>query len=426
MRISKTTSVLLAWGSYEAASQAFPFIVRAFIFAAYFTTQVSLDPITGTYYWGNASALAGLAIALLSPFLGAIADSAGYCKRWLVFFTLLCIISSSLLWFAYPSPDYVYYMLACVIIGTISFEMGHVFYNAYLPRISPPNLVGRVSGVSYGAGALGGIVALFCVMFFFVKTPPSWLDTQTAAQIRICGPFVAIWMTLLSIPFVLFIPDTPSKALGVKKALVSGWKETLHTLKNLPHEKNLLLFIIANMIYKDGMITLFTFAGIYAAGTFHLSILDLLYYGIATNVFTSIGAAIFGWIDDKIGSKPTLLIALTALCILGVPLVLTEKLAVFWWISMAISVFIGPIQATSRSLMTKLCDPEKSAGMFGIFALSGKISAFVGPWIFGLTSLYFQSQRPGVATIFLFFLVGGLLLLFVNESGRCKSSKSCL
>lgn len=421
MQQSKLIGRLIAWGSYEAASQAFPFIVRAFIFAAYFTTQVSVDSIEGTWQWANASAIAGLVVALLSPLTGAIADTAGYCKRWLVFFTLLCIISSALLWFAYPLPSYANYMLACVVIGNISFEMGHVFYNAFLPGLSPPNLLGRVSGISYGAGAVGGIIALLCVMFFFIKSPPTWLDTQTAAQIRICGPFVAVWMALLSLPFILFIPDTPTKALGIRKAVSTGWKEMIHTIKTLPKEKNLFLFIIANMIYKDGIITLFTFAGIYAAGTFHLSILDLLYYGIATNIFTSIGAVIFAWVDDRIGSKATLLIALTALCLLGFPLVLTTQLRVFWWTSMIISFFIGPIQAASRSLMVRISDPDKSAEMFGLFALSGKISAFIGPWILGVTSLYFQSQRPGVATIFLFFFAGGVLLFFVREGNTEKT-----
>lgn len=415
MKLTKTNRLLIAWGSYEAASQAFPFIVRAFIFAAYFTTQIATDPITGTYLWGNASAIAGLIVALASPLLGAIADSAGYCKRWVTFFTIICIISSALLWFAFPSANYINFTLTCVIIGNISFEMGHVFYNAFLPRLAPPALVGRASGISYGAGSIGGILALFIVLFCFIKNPPAWLNTAVAEQIRICGPFTALWMTILFLPFLLFIPDTPSTSLGIRRAITTGWREMISTLKSLPREKNLFLFIIAHMIYKDGMITLFTFAGIYAAGTFHFTIVDLLYYGIAINIFTSIGAVCFGWIDDYIGSKPTLLIALAALCLLGVPLVITNDTSVFWWISMSIAVFIGPVQAASRSLMTKLNVPEKSAEMFGLFALSGKISAFIGPWILGVTSLYFQSQRPGMATIFAFFLVGGLLLLFVQE-----------
>lgn len=414
MKTKKNTR-LVAWGFFEWATQPFPIVVRSFIFAAYFTTQIATDPITGTYQWANAAALAGLIVAFTSTFFGAIADSAGYCKRWMIFFTITLIISSGLLWFVQPSSSYINFTLACVVIGNISFEMGHVFYNSYLPRLAPKGMVGRLSGIGFGAGFFGGVLALLVVLFAFIKTPPAWLDTHTAEQIRICGPFVALWIAVFTLPFVFLIPDTESKNLGIRRAISSGFNEMIKTLKALPKDRNLFLYIMSHMVYTDGMITLFSFAGVYAAGTFHFTMVELLYYGIAINTSVAVGAIIFAWVDDFLGSKPTVLIGLTSITLLGFPMVLTESTRIYWLTSLAIAMFVGPVQAASRSLMTKLDMPiEKATEMFGLYTLSGKITAFVGPWILGVVSLFFHNQRPGMATIFVFLFAGAWILLYVK------------
>jgi len=176
------------------------------IFATYFTSKIAENAIVGTYQWANATAIAGLMIAVMSPIVGAIADNGGYHKRWLLFFTGICIISSALLWFAYPESEAVYFTLACVIVGTIGLETGIVFYNSFLPTLVSRNYIGRVSGWGWGCGYLGGIVALSIALFCFLKTDFAWLAIESR-QIRICGPLVAIWFLLFSLPFFFPRPE---------------------------------------------------------------------------------------------------------------------------------------------------------------------------------------------------------------------------
>ena len=404
------------WCLYEWASSAFPIIVTTFIFATYFTTKIAPNEITGTYLWANAVALAGIIIAFLSPLFGAIADRSGFHKRWLFFFTWLCIISTSLLWFAYPKASAIPLTLTCLVIGTIGLEMALVFYNAFLPQLAPPHYLGRISGWGWGAGYMGGIVALMITLFVFVQTKIAWIDTQQAEHIRLSGPFVALWYAVFSLPFFIFIPEMSSSRQRIKKAIFAGWKDLLATLKRLPREKNILRYLIAHMVYTDGLNTLFAFGGIYAAGTYHLDFTQILIFGITMNIAAGTGAIGLAWLDDYLGSKPTILLSLICLMLAGVPILFLHDKYLFWGFAMLLCLFVGPTQAASRSLMARLI-PEKNmqAEMFGLYALSGKVTAFIGPWLLGWATLAFQSQRVGVATIFIFFLVGALLLLGVKS-----------
>ncbi len=406
---------LIAWCIYDWACSAFPIIVTTFIFATYFTAHVAVNEISGTYQWANATALAGILIAILSPIVGAIADHRGHHKRWLLAFTLLCIISSALLWYAYPVPTSIYYTLTCVVLGTIGLELAVVFYNSFLPHIAPKKYLGRISGWAWGLGYFGGIISLSIALFVFIKGNHPWLDVQTAAPVRITGPLVAIWFAVFSLPLFIFIPETKLTKLTMTQAIRRGMQELGQTLRALPSEKNLLLYLIAHLIYTDGLNTLFAFGGIYAAGTFKMNLTSVILFGITMNISAGIGAVLLAWVDDYLGSKPTIMISLICMIIFSIPLLLVKEASHFWFCALFLSIFLGPTQAASRSLMARLAPEEKSTEMFGIYAFSGKITAFVGPWLLGLATLYFASQRAGMATILLFFIVGAILMYFVRE-----------
>ena len=407
---------LVAWCIYDWASASFPIIVTTFIFATYFTTRVAENSILGTYQWANATALAGLIIAISSPIFGAIADYSGHHKRWLCFFTILCIISTGLLWYAYPSVEYVTFTLACVVVGTIGLEISLVFYNAYLPSLVKPSHIGRLSGIGWGCGYIGGILALTLTLILFVKSTPTWLNTQTSEQIRICGPLAALWYALFSLPLFFFIPELHTAEIPLIRAIRSGVKDLITTLKTLPKQKNILIYLISHMIYTDGLNTLFAFGGIYAAGTLHFTFSEVLLFGIMTNITAGIGAISLSWVDDYFGSKPTVLFSLICLLLFGTPILLVANKQAFWVFALLLSLFLGPAQAASRSLMARLIQHEKTTEMFGLYALSGKATAFIGPWILGWITLHFGSQRIGMGTILLFFLIGGWLLLYVKET----------
>jgi UMF1 family MFS transporter len=414
MNKPRSILTLIAWCLYDWAAASFSIIVTTFIFATYFTTSVAANPVLGTYQWANAIALAGIIIAVLSPLLGAIADYGGYHKRWLLFFTLVCVVSSALLWRAYPSINSVYLVLSCVVIGTIGFEMSLVFYNAFLPSLVQKKYLGRISGWGWGAGYLGGIIALTIALLAFVRGG-AWLDRQTAEQVRICGPFVSVWYLFFSLPLFFLMPNIKVPTGTLSSAIRSGCRELWRTIKSLPQEKNLLIYLIAHMIYTDGLNTLFAFGGIYAAGTYGLSFEQVLVFGITLNIAAGIGALLLGWVDDVLGAKPTIIFSLLCLTVAGAIILFLHDKYLFWAVAAFACLFVGPIQSASRSLMVHLIvDERKTAEMFGLYSLSGRVTSFIGPWLLGMTTLTFQSQRAGIATILVFFLVGAVALLQVR------------
>lgn len=413
--LPKTLSEIIAWCLYDWACASYSIIVITFIFSTYFTTHIAVNNIVGTYQWANATSIAGILIAILSPLFGAIADHGGHHRNWLIFFSWLCIIPSGLLFFAYPSINFVYYILPLVIVASIGYEVAQVFYNAFLPQLAPPSYLGRISGWGWGCGYLGGISALSIALVFFVKSKAPWLDTDTFAQIRICGPFAALWFAIFSLPFFILAPPLHSSFKPFSKALTQGTRELFKTLKKLPSEKNLLFYLLAHMIYSDGLNTLFAFGGIYAAGTYGLSFEEVLLFGITMNIAAGLGAFLLSWIDDFFGPKLTIVGSLALLIAFGIPILVLHDKFIFWGVALVLCLFVGPIQSASRSLMVHLITTKKvSAEMFGLYALSGKITAFMGPWLLGTMTYLFNSQRIGMATILLFFAVGGLLMLLVK------------
>lgn len=406
---------IAAWCLYDWACSSFSIIVITFIFATYFTTSVAKNEIVGTYQWANATSLAGVLIALFSPLFGAIADHGGHHKRWLFGFTITAVIFAGLLWFAYPTTDSVHFTLACVVVGTVGYEVAQVFYNAFLPGLATKSYLGRISGWGWGFGYIGGIVALSIALVVFIHTNLFQLDAATSAQVRICGPFTAIWYLLFSLPFFFIVPPFTSVAKPLPKAVKSGFMDLMRTLRQLPRDKNILLYLIAHMVYADGLNTLFAFGGIYAAGTYGLSFQEVLLFGITMNVTAGLGALSLAWLDDYLGSKPTVLLSLVCLFTLGTPLLFLHQKYVFWGLALVVSIFVGPVQSASRSLMVHLIAKKNmSTEMFGLYALSGKITAFIGPWLLGMITLAFDSQRAGMGTVMAFFLIGALLLLPVK------------
>ncbi len=411
----KSLPALIAWCLYDWAGGAFAIIVMTFIFSTYFTTKVAVNEITGTYQWANATSIAGIIIALCSPLCGAIADHGGHHKRWMFVFTWISIISSALLWFAYPNPHFVFYTLTCFVMGTVGLEIALVFYNAFLSYLAPKNYVGRISGWGWGCGYLGGIVALSIALFVFVRGKIPGLDPSTAAQIRLCGPFVAVWYAIFSLPFFFLVPAITTKAHPMKMAIKRGWHDLVKTLKRMPQERNIFLYLFAHMIYADGLNTLFAFGGIYAAGTYGLSFQEVLLFGITMNVTAGIGAILFAWIDDYLGPRLTIFVSLFFLTILGIPILFLHDKYIFWTFALFLAIFVGPVQSASRSLMVKLIAHKESATeIFGLYALSGKITAFIGPWLLGFMTMTFGSQRAGMGTVLVFFVVGGILLIPVR------------
>lgn len=414
MEVNK--SAVTAWCLYDWASSAFSSIVTTFIFATYFTTKIAADSITGTYQWANAASISGIFIAILSPVFGAIADYGGKHKYWLFVFTYTSAISTALLWFAYPTQESIFFTLTIVIIATITYEIAQVFYNSFLLDLVPKTHIGRISGIGWGLGYIGGIVALAITLFLFIEPRIPWLTNNLDANIRICGPFVALWYGVFALPIFIMVPSLKVVKRPFPVALHEGLKRLYHTVKKLPGEKNILLYLIARMFYIDGLNTVFAFGGIYAAGTFGMSFQKVLLFGITMNIAAGIGALSLSFVDDWIGPKKTIMVSIGCLIIFGGFLVFVEAEWLFWIASLCLCIFVGPVQSASRSLMVRLIVSKSLVSeMFGLYALSGRVTAFLGPWILGVMTYHFASQRVGIGSILFFFAIGGILLSFVAE-----------
>ncbi len=367
--------------------------------------------------WGWAMTVSAMTVAVLSPIFGAIADIGGRRKPWLVVFTLLTVLGSALLWHAKPHHSFVAYTLIVVILTNIAFEVATVFYNAMLPELVDDEHMGRLSGWGWGLGYIGGLACLIVALFAFVQasTPLFGLDKQSAEQIRVVGPLVGLWMFAFSISIFLFTPDAPGSEAPAMEAVQRGLKTLRSTIMNLWGDRQTALFLAARMIYTDGLNTLFAFGGIFAAGVFGMPMAEVIKFGILLNVTAGIGALGFAWVDDWIGAKPTILIALAGLIITGAIAIWTTDVNVFWVAGAFLGIFVGPAQAASRSLMGRIAPAEMRAEMFGLYALSGKATAFLGPLILGTATDWTGSQRIGMATILGFFLVGGIMLALMRH-----------
>ncbi len=416
-----------SWALYDFANSSFTTLVVTFVYATYFTQGIAENEITGTAQWSLAVTITAITVALLSPYLGAIADRGGYRKRFLLITTVVCVAGTVALFF--PQRGEVLLALTLFTIANIAFEMANVFYNAYLPDIASPEKIGRISGYGWGLGYFGGLLCLVVALFAFIQTetPLFGFSTEGGENIRATLLLVAAWFALFAIPMFLFVNDKPVPAAERSgNILQQANQQFVNTFNEIRQQyRQVFRFLVARLLYNDGIITIFAFGGIYAQGTFGFSTEDIIIFGIALNVAAGLGAAAFGFLDDKIGGKITILISLVGLSGATVLAVFTQTPTGFWIAGIIVGLLAGPNQSASRSLMGRFVPPSKENEFYGFFAFSGKATAFMGPFLLGQFTALFESQRAGVATVLLFFLIGGVLLLLVDEKeGMALAGKS--
>ena len=413
----------LAWALYDWANSAFPTVVSTFVVAAYFSNGISADPATGQAQWGWMQTLAAIAVALLSPVLGAVADSGGRRRLMLALCTIGTALFTALIWFAEPRPEWAPWALVCVGLATVFFEVGTVFYNAMLPGLVAPERMGRLSGLAWGLGYAGGLACLVLALLLFVRPDPSplGLDRGQAEHVRATAPLVAAWLLVFAAPVLVLLPDPPradgGARLGWRAAAREGLGEIAAVLRRLPGQRAMGRFLLARLFYTDGLNTLFAFGAIFAAGVHGMGFEEILVFGIALNVSAGVGAAGFGLVEDRLGSRRTVLVSLAALTLLGAAVVVVESRAVFWWLALLLGLFLGPAQAASRTLMARLAPPGEVSAHFGLFALSGRVTGFLGPAVLAAVTAATGSQRAGMATVVV-FLVLGAAILWTVPSGR--------
>lgn len=439
----------IGWALFDWANQPFFTVITTFIFVPYFTGTMVGDPVRGQVLWGDIQTIAGFTIALLSPVLGSIADAGGPRKPWIAFFQAVTVIGCILLLWAYPGrPDMIWIVALGLIIGTIGAEFSIVFNNAQLPALVSPARMGRLSGLGWGLGYCGGLIALFVVLIVsrpeLVGITPAegktlfGFDKASFEVERLIGPAAALWLMIFVLPMFLFTPDGPRSGLSKIAAARQGVAGLIATFRALRHYRNPLTYLIAYMIYNDGLAAVIAFGGVYAAGTFGWGTVSLGIFGIILTILATIGAFSGGTLDDRIGSKRTVLIAIIGVMIatLGIAsigrdtILFVVKVAppvkdgglfasapeqAFLAFALLLGMCMGPMQAASRTMIGRLAPPQMSGEFFGLFAFSGRATAFMAPFLIARVTEGTGSQRLGVMVVLVFLVVGFILLLRVRE-----------
>ena len=399
---------------YDFANSAFTTIIITFIFATYFAKQIAPNPILGQSYWGWAIGITGLLVALIGPLIGSFADKKNCTEFFIKLFTIICIILTSFLWFSKPSEKYLLYTLIIVALANFFYELSLIFYNSILKRISNSNNLGKSSGFSFALGYIGGILILIICIKVFIDNEvlPFGLSKENSENIRATSIVVALWYLIFSIPFLFSL----KKKIKNK---IERSSNNIKKIKNLFWDKglnNLGKFLLARMLYADGLNAIIIMGGIFAVGVFNLEIKDLLVLSVLMNITAFIGAIIGGYANDKFSSKSVIIFSLLGL-IFSSAIILFIKTKIFFLIFASINgFFIGPIQSASRVFITKSIDKNNQASGFGLFALSGKLTSFIGPLLVSTLTYISNSQRIGFSAAIILLLIGLLILLKVKKN----------
>lgn len=419
-----------AWISYEWAQQPYWALIATFIFTPYFAAGFVGDAARGQSLLGYAGAFSGLAIAILSPLVGANVDARRNPRAWLVGLAFPFVIASALLWLAVPGETgRIPLILGCLVVAGVAAELGVTVMNALLPVVAKPGQLGRLSGTAWALAYVGALVTLFIVLFCFSlpKVPMLGLSKALHEPDRIVGPMVALWFLAFAWPLMLTAPK-PSQGAG-EKPLAELWS----TLKSLPSRPHMLTFLIGRMLLGDGISSFIAFGGVLAAGLFGWTTTQLGLYAILLSIAAGIGTFIGGRVDQKIGSKATVLVATGVILFGAVGVGLVGKDTIFFLIPVApaqaggalfsstpermflfFSLFVGltfgPAQSSLRAWMAELAPPGETGRWFGLYALSGKATAFLAPLVIAIGTRLAGDQRIAVVVSALFMALGALVL----------------
>ena len=430
------------WFFFDWASQPYNTLLITFIFAPYVKELVG-DGTAAQSAWGFGIGTAGLVIALMAPVLGAIADTGGSRMRWIVVFSVMYVLGSSGLWLAAPGDFSLIVILTFFAIGMIGMEFATTFTNSMLPDLGPPEQIGRISGNGWAFGYVGGLIALVIMLTLFADNattgrtligiePVFGLDPAAREGTRFVGPLTAIWFVVFMVPFFLFVRD-PKSGTAPKGAVRLALRDLGITLRRLPQERSLFAYLGSSMFYRDALNGMYAFGGIYAAGVLGWSVQNVGIFGIIAIIAGALGAWLGGMADTRFGPKPVIVLCILMLTAVGVSIVLISREAMFgvpltpgstmpdmafYLIGAVIGAAGGVLQSASRTMMVRQANPARMTEAFGLYALAGKATSFLAPLLIGVTTWATGSQQLGVSPVIGLFLIGLVLLGWVNPNGK--------
>ncbi len=424
---------VVAWALWDWAAQPFNSVVLTFVFASlYLVSDAFLpadiaalpasDPLKERALadlssgYGLVTTLAGLLILVLAPVLGQSADRTGRKKRWLFIFTMLLALAQFALFFVRADPAFFWYGAFILAIGAVVSEIAGVNYNAMLVQVSTPRTIGKVSGLGWGLGYIGGIVALTLVV---VVTQLDWfgMDTSDGLAYRLIAVGCGVWTIAFSLPLFFTVPEGPASAPGQKVNFFAAYVVLVKDVRALFRtHRATFWFLLASAVYRDGLGGVFAFGGILAAVAFGFSSNEVLIFAIAANVVAGISTIIAGTVDDRFGARNVIITALSLLILAAVVLLVLQDSGkiIFWVCGLILSACVGPAQAASRSLLARVTPEGMQGEIFGLYATTGRVASFLAPAMWTLSIAVFGATVWGVLGIALVLTLGLVLLLFVR------------
>ena len=453
----------VSWAMFEWARNPYILLVWIYLFSPYFANFVVpagycgpdiARGACGQGIAGEIQAFSGIFIAILAPFLGAIADHGGRRKPWIALYVIILLVTMTPMWFAVPDMTARGVLLigALIAVANVSYEFSAVFHNSLLPTIASSRGVAGLSGLGLSLGNAAGILLLLFVLialslpgnvpWSFIPAHPLFGVSQALHEPeRLSGPICAMWLAIFSLPLFLFTPDRPSANIPLSRAMVLGVKGVIATIKSLKQYRNVGFYLLARLFFNDGMTAVLVFGGIYASTTFHWGPIPMLVYGIELSIFAVFGGFLGGWLDNRFGSKRAIFISVGGTTLFGLLVLTMGPDRILWFIPYDvhaphvislpffntwpeliflamvnfIAVLITAGYANSRTMLARIAPPEKMAEFFGLYSLSGQSTSFLATGFIGWLTLFAHNQRIGLLGETLFLSVGLALMFLVKE-----------
>lgn len=447
----------LSWAIFDFARSPYLSLVYIFVFPPYFANTIIGDPVRGQEAWSLANTIVGFCVALLAPVIGAISDRTGSRKPWLAGIVAVMAPCCFALWFAMPGAQgglSVAVILTLIVILASCFQFSEVFYNAMLPSIASPQRIGGLSGLGISVANMGTLVALVVILGgiafpasgvtlngLLPSHPIFGLNPETHEHERIAGPAAGIWLVVFSIPLWLWTPDRRSTGIPAKQAVREGLIQVWSTIKHARRIANIGLYLLARMLYTDGKVAILAYTGIYAAGIFHWTLPALLIFAVMLSPFSISGGFIGGWLDNTLGSKHSIQISVGATCLAMIALVSISPDRIFFraydvaahgplWsfpyfqtlpevlyiaTTMVLAITITAAFCISRTMMARIAPLSMMSQFFGLYALSGTATGFLGHASVAFFTHVFASQRAGLASTIILLVAGLIVMHWVKE-----------
>jgi len=437
---------VVAWAFWDWGGAAFNAVITTFVFTVYLTSSYFVDPAivaardaesspTGaahrtftaaeaslTASLGYGLAIAGIIVALIAPVLGQRTDASGRRKLWLAINTGVVVVMTALMFFVEGKPAFFLLGVGLVSVGTIFYEIATVNYNAMLIQVSTPRTVGKVSGLGWGAGYLGGIVLLLFVLLGLVGLTANsggflGVSHDNGLNIRFIAVIAALWTLAFSLPILFTVPEISVENRRVRVGFFQSYMVLFRDIANLWREsRNTVLFLVSSALFRDGLVGVFTFGGILAQGTFGFSSSQVIIFAIAANVVAGVSTLISGLFDDRFGAKPVIVVSLVGLIIAGLGVFFAHDLGsnAFWVGGLILCLFVGPAQSASRTFLARVTPAGREGEVFGLYATTGRAVSFLAPLLFSTFVAVAGAQYWGILGIVIVLFVGLVLLIPVK------------